>query len=194
MEHMMNINPNNVIGDCLENAFGLKTYMRIMQNASADDFSATPEFRKLFNGFYKVQRKTQKWYDRYYELMEEQRIKSRSFSEILVELNSINPSVEASFASKLIATINPDFPIWDQYVLRNLGFEREWEKYRSCSADARIEKAVEIYEIIQSLYSEFELSAEGKACIAAIDSALPMYAEKLSNTKKIDFILWSKRC
>ncbi len=58
MEPMMDINPNNVIGDCLENAFGLKTYMRIMQNVSADDFSATLEFRKLFNGFYKVQRKT----------------------------------------------------------------------------------------------------------------------------------------
>lgn len=193
METIMNINPNSVIGDCLENAFGLKTYMRIMKYVSADDFRATPEFRKLFNGFYKVQRKTQKWYDCYYELMEEQKTEPRTFSEILVELNSINLSVETSFASKLIATINPDFPIWDQYVLRNLGFEREWEKCRSCPTDERIEKAVEIYERIQSLYAEFELSADGKACIAAIDSALPLYAEKLSNTKKIDFILWSKR-
>ncbi len=167
--------------------------MRIMQNISADDFSATPEFRKLFNGFYKVQRKTQKWYDRYYELMEEQKTKPRTFSEILVDLNTINRPVEASFASKLIATINLDFPIWNQYVLRNLGFQREWEKCRSYHTDESIEEAVEIYERIQSLYSEFELSAEGKACIAAIDSALPVYAEKLSNTKKIDFILWSKR-
>ena len=164
-----------------------------MDIVAKEDFYATPEFRKLFNGFYKIRQKSQEWYDKYYELLEKQKNEQRTFEEILIQLNNVKPSVEVSFTSKLIATINPDMPIWDQYVLRNLGLMDEWTKCNADSKEERIKKAVEIYEKIQALYLEFQLSDEGKKCIEVIDEVLPQYADRITNTKKIDYILWSKR-
>lgn len=40
-------------------------------------------------------------------------------------LHGVDNSVEVSFASKLIATVSPEEPIWDKYVLKNLGFDKE---------------------------------------------------------------------
>lgn len=57
---------------------------------------------------------------------------------------------------------------------------------------ARIDEAERIYEDIKSRYKAFIRSKEGKACIAAFDSAMPYYKEKLTEVKKIDFFLWSK--
>ena len=47
-------------------------------------------------------------------------------------------------------------PIWDQYVLRNLGLENEWTKYSTESKEERIKRAVDIYDRIQSFYSDFQ--------------------------------------
>ncbi len=187
------IDPKCIIGDCLESGFGLNVYMQIMRAVSEEGFTATKEFRKQFNGYYKVRQKSQEWYDKYYELMENQKTKPKSYEKILYELYPVKQTIEASFASKLIATIDPKYPIWDKYVLQNLGLDSEWERNRSESHEKRITKAVEIYDQIQSFYTKFESSDKGRECIAVLDKALPMYANKLSNTKKIDFILWSKR-
>ena len=189
----LNIHSDEILGDCLETAFDLRIYVKIMNLVAKEDFHATPEFRKIFNGFYKIRQKSQEWYDKYYELMEEQKKEQRTFEEILIQLNNVKPSVEVSFASKLIATINPDMPIWDQYVLRNLGLEDEWKKCSVASKEERIKKAVDIYERIQTFYSDFQSSDEGKECIRVIDEALPKYADRISYAKKIDYILWSKR-
>ena len=190
---LLNIYSDEVLGNCLEMAFELKKYMIIMDSVSKEDFKATKEFRKIYNGFYRVAFKSSEWYDKYYQLMEEQKKEQRTIGEILSELTVVKSTVEVSFASKLIATINPDMPIWDQYVLRNLGLENEWTKYSTEFKEERIKKAVDIYDRIQSFYSDFQLSDEGKKCICVIDAALPQYADKITTTKKIDYILWSKR-
>ena len=64
------LNPETVIEDSLETAFNLKAYLRIISEIQRDDFIATPDFRKMFNGFYRVRQKTAAWYDTYYKLLE----------------------------------------------------------------------------------------------------------------------------
>lgn len=45
------------------------------------------------------------------------------FEEILRELYDLtNGRIEASFSSKMYATLYPEKPIWDQFVLKFLGF------------------------------------------------------------------------
>lgn len=53
---MVTINPNTVIENSLEIAFGLRSYIDILSVIQQDNFVATPEFRRTFNGFYKVRR------------------------------------------------------------------------------------------------------------------------------------------
>lgn len=187
------LNPDTVIAKCLETAFNLKQYIEIMDEAGRDGFTVTPEFRVKFNGFYQVRQKKPQWYDRYYLLLEEQKITRRSFEELLWEMYSVSHTIEVSFVSKMMATADADTPIWDQYVIRNLGYEKRWEKLRSAQAEERISAATEIYEEIKRWYRDFSSSADGKACIKAFDFALPGYKDRLSLVKKIDYMLWSKR-
>lgn len=187
------ISPDTFVGESLETAFGLKAYSTIMQFTKNRPFVATPEFRKTFNGYYKLRQRSAKWYDKYYSLFESQFCADCSFEDLLREMHTVNSSLEVSFISKLIATVNPQMPIWDQYVVRNIGLESEWLCSSRLPKEKRIQKAVEIYNKIVKWYSDFLNDETGKACIKLFDQLLPQYKDKLSDTKKIDCILWSKR-
>lgn len=184
---------NTVISGCLETAFNLKTYMEIMQAVECVDFKATKEFRKKYNGFYKVRQRSPEWYDQYFSLMEQQSKENRSFEDLLRIMYKEGGKIEASFVSKLMATVNPQFPIWDKFVLINLDRATQWKKLQSDDVEKRISEASKIYTYIECWYKSFIESENGKMCIAKFDEALPMYKKKLNDVKKIDFLLWSKR-
>ena len=192
-ENEIRIDPETVISDCLKTLLGLETYTEIRDFVGKNNFRATPEFRKKFNGYYRVRQKSAAWYDRYCTLMEEQRRARRSLQEILTELYKVGKKVDVSFASKLIATVDPNEPIWDQYVLRNLGLEPEWEEARSRSAEDSIELAGEIYEKIKAWHAAFQRSETGQACLARFDAALRSDQDHLTAVKKTDYILWCRR-
>lgn len=188
---VVTLNPQYVIADCLETAFGLKTYKYLIDTVSGTDFVASPSFRKVFNGYYKVRQRKTDWYDAYYKLMEEQKTENRSFEEVLEEL-AVYKSVEVSFSSKLIATVDPAKPIWDQYVIHNLGLDMEWNRYQGKNMDVRIKKANDIYNTICEWYHTFLNTKEGEMCVAVFNEAVPKYAD-ISDVKKIDFMLTSRR-
>lgn len=187
------LNPQTIIGDCLETAFNIKTYCYLIEGASKEDFVATADYRKAFNGFYKVRSRTSQWYDRYYSLLETQKDNPQSFAELLRELHKYDNNLEVSFASKLIATINPSEPIWDQYVIANLGLEKDWEHSKKLPLEERVQFADRIYLIIKQCYQEIIRSPEGQQCIERFDRELPKYKATISDVKKIDFLLWRKR-
>lgn len=190
---MAALNPNTVISDSLETAFGLKRYVQIVEEASKPNFVATANFRTLCNGYYKIRSRTLEWYNCYYSLMENQKGKVYTFRKVLCELYKVSGNIEASFASKLLATIDPNLPIWDKYVLKHLGFDGVWDKKKTAPYKERIDIAVEIYENIKIWYDIFLKSANGQACIDAFDNALPKYKNTITDVKRIDFLLWSKR-
>lgn len=55
----MVLNPETVIADSLELAYNLKTYIYITEEVQKHNFKASPEFRKAYNGFYRVRQKKQ---------------------------------------------------------------------------------------------------------------------------------------
>ncbi len=189
----LGITPDTFIGDSLETAFGLKAYSNIMLFTKNQPFVATQEFRTKFNGYYRLRQRSTEWYDKFYSLFESQFRIERSFEDLLREMHTVSGSLEVSFISKLIATVNPDKPIWDQYVVRNIGLESEWLRSSRLSKEKRIQKAVEIYNKIVKWYSDFLNDETGKACIEQFDQVLPQYKDSISDIKKIDCILWSKR-
>jgi hypothetical protein len=185
---------NTVISECLETALDLKTYVEIIRTVESVNFKATEKFRKMYNGFYKVRQRSSEWYDKYFLAMEQQSVKNRSFEELLHIMHEEGRQmIEVSFVSKLMATVNPQLPIWDKYVLINLGKVAEWKRLQTADVEKRIEEAAKIYAYIESWYKAFIEDDNGKLCIAKFDEALPMYKDKLTDIKKIDYLLWSKR-
>ena len=55
-----------------------------------------------------------------YKLIEEIKNSSPTFETIIRTLYRETGNVEASFSSKMLATINADMPVWDRYVVNNL--------------------------------------------------------------------------
>ena len=117
------------------------------------------------------------------------RNKDVSFGDIITSIYKETGRIEASFSSKLLATINHDYPIWDQYVLANLGLEATPQYMNN---DIRLEASIEIYKAICDWYKARLNSDEGKAEMEFFDSKFPKY-KWISGIKKIDFLLWSKR-
>ena len=188
----MIINPNTIIGECLETAWGLPQYMDIISKVNKNDFKASADFRTSFNAYYRVRQRKSEWYDAYYELMENQKHYPLSFEQLLRKLMTFG-NIETSFSSKLLATVDVDRPIWDQYVLKSLGRYKEWKSFNGKDKEERISKAVEIYAGIEKWYADFLNSKDGKECVKKFDTILPDYAGKVSDVKKIDFMLVSKR-
>lgn len=96
-------------------------------------------------------------------------------------------NIEASFSSRMIATIDSDKPIWDQYVLQNLGLELKGKNPRE-----RVENAILIYDRIERWYKDYLTTEEARKNIKEFDRWLPSYSW-IPDIKKIDYLLWSKR-
>lgn len=92
----MIINPNTIIGECLETAWGLPQYMDIISKVNKNDFKASADFRTSFNAYYRVRQRKSEWYDAYYELMENQKHYPLSFEQLLRKLMTFG-NIETSF-------------------------------------------------------------------------------------------------
>ena len=186
------INFGEAMSNTLATSFGIQKYLEIIDAIHSEDFKADGDFRKKFNSYYKVMCRSGDWYKDYYKLMVEQKGEKRSFEEILKKLSKYG-NVEVSFASKLVSAIDPGKPIWDQYVIKNLGLYTKWDGARNKSLDERIEVAKLIYETIETWYTEFLETKAGQEFVKEFDAVLPDHKERLSNVKKLDYILWSQR-
>lgn len=64
-------------------------------------------------------------YGIFFEILEREKCNHNIlFGNIIKEFYKMTERYEASFCSKLVATINPDLPIWDTKVLRNLEIKK----------------------------------------------------------------------
>ena len=190
---LIEMNLRKEIPNAIATALGIPVYLEIIGEVNSKEFNADNSFRKKFNGFYKVRQRKSDWYDDYYRLMVEQKEKRKSFGDVLTVLYKKQNTIEVSFTSKLISSIDPNKPIWDQYVIKNLGLNKEWDSVKNKSREERIKVAELIYERIETWYIEYLESEEGKEFIKEFDAILPEYKERLSSIKKLDYVLVFKR-
>lgn len=183
----MKINPAAVIQQKLAVGMGLDKYGPIMKAVQHTDVSKDSNFQRTFNGFYMVRRNAE-WRSVYYDLFELVKMDEQvSFAVILEELYEKTGNIEASFASKMLASIKLEMPIWDKYVVQNLGL-----KIPSQADSERLQKTKALYDCICQWYDEFLRTENAGECIEMFDKMLPDYTW-LSPVKKIDFYLWSIR-
>lgn len=180
----MNIDINKSIEKLKKRKKAVGAYQELMDSYLAADISTDMEFQKKFDGFYKIRRNAE-WRKCYFEYFE--RIKKMpvvTFPEILHYIYEETGRVEASFSSKMLATINPEMPIWDSIVLKRLGL-----KLKGTTSEQKLANAEVLYQEMVNWYLEFKKSQNAQEFIRKFDEAFPEYKD-FSGTKKIDFILW----
>ena len=182
----MDFDVNKIFQSRLASSMGLDKYQYIMEKINKTDLSSDADFQRTFNSFYIV-RRNESWRKSYYMYFEKVKTQSPTFRSILTYLYEQTGNIEPSFSSKMLASIFPEKPIWDRYVVQNLNLQPLGE-----TKQEKLENAVALYSNIEKWYESFLLTTKAKECLALFDRSLPDY-KWLSNIKKIDCILWSIR-
>ncbi len=139
-------------------AAGLKKYQWLQAQRDTCDLRSDPEYRKRFNGFYRV-RRGQDWQDKFYDLLERKKGQTVPFAELLDSLHRTTGRFEASFASKLLATIDPNMPVIDSVVLRNLNLRLPASSSRQRSA-----RIHEIHSRLVTCFRDFLTTEMATVC------------------------------
>lgn len=177
----MVLSARKVFESQLARSLGLDRYAEIMCGDPQSE-----SFQRLFNGYYRI-RRNEIWRREYYDLFETAKERHYSFEEIITALYDATGNIEASFSSKMLATIDDSKPIWDQYVLQNLGLELTGK-----TQEEKLQNAIVLYDAIVSWYNVYLQTDEAHENILEFNRWLPQYSW-VSNVKKIDCLLWSKR-
>ncbi|MDK2919754.1 MAG: hypothetical protein PWQ37_2487 [Candidatus Petromonas sp.] len=165
---------------------GLKKYLTIMEIFHKVDVSKDRDFQKKYNGFYRMRQRKQEFYNEYFTFMENSKSKDITFGEVLNHFYEKFNRVEASFSSKLVATINPNLPVWDEHVLKNLNIKKP-----SYSCKDRINKTIQIYSEICKWYNRYLSTSESKILLDLFNKRYPNI--NITDVKKLDLILWQMR-
>ena len=164
----------------------LERYSYIMNSFRRTDVSQDEAFQKTFTHFYRVRRNSE-WRQVYYRLFEDSKQNTNiSFEAILRAIYACTGRIEASFSSKMLATLNPEMPIWDSIVLSKLGMKPK----QNLTKEERLSQSVQIYNAIIAWYANFKQTPEARRFAEAFDRAFPEY-RGFSELKKIDFLIWS---
>lgn len=173
------------IDNLLRRKKDLENYAYIMERLRKVDISTDEMFQRKFNAFYRVRRNAA-WRKDFYVLFEENKSNEGvTFASILRSIYSATGRIEASFSSKMLATLKPEMPIWDSIVLSKLHIKPD----RNPDKQKRLDGTIGLYDEIVAWYEGLARLPEYKAAVRAFDSAFQMFTG-FSDTKKIDFLIW----
>lgn len=163
---------------------GIQKYLQIMYRLHKTNVHLDREFQKSYNHFYRIRQRSQEFYNCYYWFMEMSKNSNPSFAETLQYIKKYHGTYEASFSSKLIATINPTNPIWDKMVIGELGL-----KAPSSTCQNRMGKIIDIYQSIENWYKHYMKTNNALVLFKMYDRLFPNI--QMTAEKKIDFALWA---
>jgi len=164
---------------------GLVKYGWLQKELRLRDVSCDAEYQKRFNGFYRVRRNSD-WRGAFFQILEGAKSAPISFGEVLRALHAATGRVEASFASKLVATLEPIQPVIDSVVLRNLGI-----KLPTASSSTRFAEIRDLHQQLGELYSKYLASKSGRELVVRFRQAYP--GAQVTETKMLDLVLWQSR-
>jgi RHS repeat-associated protein len=131
-------------------------------------------------------RRGSQWRSVYFGLLESAKAKGIDFPGALKEINCRTGRIEASFASKLVATLDPSKPVIDRFVLEH--FELRLPRWGLSDREAR---TIDLYYDLCYKYRAFIQSPTGMMIRELFDSRHP--CSEVSELKKIDLVLWQIR-
>jgi hypothetical protein len=166
-------------------AAGLKKYLWLQAQRDTCDVRTNSEFRRRFNGFYRV-RRGRDWQDSFFDLLERKKGQTIPFAEVLDTLRRTTGRYEASFASKLLATIDPNMPVIDSIVLRNLNL-----RLPASSSKQRTARIQELHNRLVACFKDFLATETGRHLVERFHTEYP--TANITEVKMLDLVLWQTR-
>jgi hypothetical protein len=164
---------------------GLDRYLWVQGRVRSCDVSVDEEFQRRFDAFYRVRRGSS-WRAQYFLLMESAKQTGIDFPQALVQLNRRTGRIEASFASKLVATLNPATPIIDRFVLQSFDL-----KLPNWGSPERESKTICVYHAFCGAYETLLQGGNDGEIRRRFDQRPP--GSEITELKKVDLVLWQTR-
>jgi hypothetical protein len=168
---------------------GLNKYQSIMEfYEQSERISTSDEFKKKYRNFYGMNRGKipDEFYREYFDLLDLAKMKKDlDFNLVLQRLYVTSGKKHVSFTSKLLASANPNLPVWDSKVRRYLKFKFDL-KFKNSFKD--IESCEQEYMRYCSWFKDFLKKDEATKLIEEFDKKIPNV--KITKMKKIDLMFW----
>ena len=180
---------SHAIENLRKRRIGLERYDRLQRSLLTVDVSSDRNTQNDFKSFYRVIR-GKDWCESFFSILERDKSNpAPSFREALAEIHGKTGRVEASFSSKLVATIDANRPVWDRHVLDNLGLK---PPYSSMDTRRRLDRCSELYSEIRTWTSTAIRQDSFKEWRRCFDDAFPPF-KHFTDIKKFDLLLWQSR-
>lgn len=164
----------------------LNQYLWLQEELRRRNVRLSREYQKAFNRFYRVRRGTA-WQQVFYRILEGAKSQPMSLPIVLRRLHAAEGKVEVSFASKLVATVDPELPVIDSIVLRNLNIRLP----SAGSVDSRIEQVARLHEDMAAAFSAYLRTPRGRGLVTEFGTKYPEAV--VTETKMLDLVLWKTR-
>lgn len=165
----------------------IEQYSRTRNELLTCDVSTNQEYRDNFAQFYRLGRRTQGWKDHYFSLLEQSKHDpATNFAYTLAQLKQLTKRVEPSFASKLVATIDPQQPVIDSVVLGVLGYKQPYYKHSD-----RCGELVKLHQVLANRLQSMIADARFAALSQQFRLRYPDHS--ITDVKVLDFMLWQLR-
>ena len=167
-----------VVYDYLQNKFNLKN-----ENLSSDFL-----FQFIFRSFYRLDNAglTKDIKDKYFELMDRKESDLRKILEELYHIKTLRKkeSIQFSFATKLLHTLEVSNPIWDSKVEELFNLNPSKGK----TSKERIDSCVNSYDKLKRILTGLQKKKEVKELIEEFKKK---FKTTISEIKVLDFLLWT---
>jgi len=181
-------NKNNILSNLKQKDIG--TYCFLKKKFAKGDILKDLEFQSKFKQFYIMNSAglSDGWKERFFELLS---AKYDNLKYILSELYKIprrdgRYSVQFSFATKLLHTVNNENPIYDKMIGEVLD-----KKINGPNRDEKINSCIEIYNFLKKLYLGLTKNSKIRKVILEFRLRFNVSRKDISDVKALDFIIWS---
>lgn len=175
----------------------VERYLRLQIAAQTPELFFERDLQRQFNAFYRVRIGTDKHENFFRTLVDasdyqdiHEPLPTVAYWRVVTALRAVTGRTEASFASKIVATVNAHAPVIDSILLKHFGLKRTPPKW----TDERVHLE-NIYTALKHEIDQVASSETGRAWIQKIDTHFGGLEgwELVTPTKKVDLYFWASR-
>jgi len=168
----------------------ISVYLFLKKEYEKGNIKNNGVFQFVFRSYYRLDNAGlgEKLKNKYFELLaNKQNDLSKILSELykILSLRKLN-TIQFSFATKLLHTIDNNNPIFDAEVSRVIH-----KRVSGRTRDEKIKSCLEIYEFLKNEYGDFLQNEQIKKLILEFRERFNVSKDKMSDIKILDFIVWS---